>query len=78
MHYNENSDRKQAKTKEGVDRWNVVYPKAHKGEKAVAKKIKECSTHSKHIYTQLETKHTDFMYNLLPQLKYYHYYCRLH
>lgn len=47
MHYNENSNRKQAKTKEGVDRWHIIYPKAHKGEKAVAKQIKESSTHSK-------------------------------
>lgn len=47
MHYNENSKRQQAKTKEGVDRWVVIYPKAHKGEKAIARQIKQSPTHSK-------------------------------
>ena len=47
MHYNENANRKQAKTKGGADRWQIIYPKAHKGEKAVAKQIKESSSHSK-------------------------------
>ena len=47
MHYIENSNRKQAKTKDGVDRWHIIYPKAHKGERVVAKQIKESSTHSK-------------------------------
>lgn len=46
MHYNENSNREQAKTK-GNDRWVVVYPKAYKGEKSIARKVKECSTFGK-------------------------------
>ncbi|CAB3977882.1 Hypothetical predicted protein [Paramuricea clavata] len=45
MHFNENSQRKQAKTKEGEDRWVVIYPKAHKGEKSIARKIKEEATY---------------------------------
>ena len=48
MHYNENANRRQATTSEGVDRWLVVYPKAHKGEKAVVKLLKESPTYSKH------------------------------
>jgi hypothetical protein len=47
MHYNENSARQQAKTKDGVGRWVVIYPKANKGEKAVARQIKESPTHNK-------------------------------
>ena len=41
MHYNENSARKQATTSEGKLRWAVSYPKALKGERAVAKPLKE-------------------------------------
>ena len=37
------------KQKNGLDRWVVVYPKAQKGEKAIAKKIKEAPTFSKLI-----------------------------
>ena len=33
--------------KEGIERWSIVYPKAHKGEKAVAKPLKEKPTYSK-------------------------------
>jgi hypothetical protein len=47
MHFNENSKRDQAKTKQGDDRWFVVYPKAFKGEKAIARQVKECPTFSK-------------------------------
>lgn len=47
MHFNENSKRKQAITKGGDDRWVVIYPKAHKGEKSIAKKVKEDPTYSK-------------------------------
>jgi hypothetical protein len=47
MHYNENANRRQAVTNEGNERWFVVYPKAHKGEKAVAKPVKEKPTYSK-------------------------------
>ncbi|CAB4020840.1 Hypothetical predicted protein [Paramuricea clavata] len=46
MHFNENSKTKQAKTKKESDRWVIIYPKAHKGEKAIAKKIKEAPTFS--------------------------------
>ena len=49
MHFNENSQRKQAKTKNGEDRWAVIYPKVHQGEKSIAKKIKEEATYSKCI-----------------------------
>ena len=49
MHFNENSNRNHAKTKNGLNRWVVVYPKAQKGEKAIAKKIKEAPTFSKLI-----------------------------
>jgi hypothetical protein len=47
MHFNENSQRNQAKTQEGEDRWVVIYPKVHKGEKCIARKIKEEPTYSK-------------------------------
>ena len=47
MHFNENSQRKQAKTQKGDDRWVVIYPKVHQGEKSIARKIKEESTYSK-------------------------------
>ena len=47
MHYNESANRSQAVTKEGIERWSIVYPKAHKGEKAVAKPLKEKPTYSK-------------------------------
>ena len=47
MHFNENSERQQAKTIEGVPRWVVIYPKAHKGEKAIARQIKQNPTYSK-------------------------------
>ena len=47
MHYNENANRRQAVTKEGIERWSIVHPKAHKGEKAVAKPLKEKPTYSK-------------------------------
>lgn len=47
MHFNENANRKQATTKNGRLKWSVVYPKAFKGEKAVAKPLKEKPTYSK-------------------------------
>lgn len=49
IHFNENSKRKQARTKEGSDRLAIIHPKANKGEKAIAKKIKESPTFSKLI-----------------------------
>jgi hypothetical protein len=49
LHYNENSNRKQAKTAEGKLRWAIAYPKAFKGEKAVAKPLKEKPTYSKNF-----------------------------
>ena len=49
LHYNENSNRKQATTSEGKLRWVVAYPKAFKGEKAVAKPLKEKPTYGKNI-----------------------------
>ena len=53
LHYNENANRLQSKTTEGTSRWSISYPKAHKGEKAVAKPIKELPTYSKHIFGAL-------------------------
>lgn len=35
MHYNKNSNRKQAKTKKGELRWTIANPKTFHGEKAV-------------------------------------------
>ena len=49
MHFNENSKKQQAKTQKGLDRWVIIHPKAHKGEKVIAKKIKEAPTFSKLI-----------------------------
>ena len=37
----------QAKTAEGKLRWAIAYPKAFKGEKAVAKPLKEKPTYGK-------------------------------
>ena len=61
MHFNENSQRKQAKTKEGEDRWVVIYPKAHKGEKSIARKIKEEATYSK-----FNSKYSSISHFILP------------
>jgi hypothetical protein len=44
LHYN-NSNRKQATTADGRLRWAVSYPKAFKGENAVAKPLKEKPTY---------------------------------
>lgn len=41
LHYNENAQRRQAQTIDGQLRWSIVYPKAYKGEKAVARPLKE-------------------------------------
>ncbi|KXJ09293.1 hypothetical protein AC249_AIPGENE8778 [Exaiptasia diaphana] len=45
LHYNENSSRPQAKTVDGKLKWAISYPKAFKGEKAVAKPLKEKPTY---------------------------------
>ena len=45
MHYNENSSRKHATTADGKLRWAISYPKAFKGEKAVARPLKEKPTY---------------------------------
>ena len=47
MHYNENANRAQATTGKGDKLWAIAYPKAQKGEKAVAKPLKEQPTYSK-------------------------------
>ena len=49
MHYNENSSRKQATTADGKLRWAISYPKAFKGEKAVAKPLKEKPTYGETV-----------------------------
>ena len=46
MHWNENSGRKVAKTKEGESRFKVAYPKNQKGH-ATAKVVKEDATYGK-------------------------------
>ena len=46
-HFNENPQRKHATTKAGHDQLVVIYPKAHYGEKAIARKIKEDPTCSR-------------------------------
>jgi hypothetical protein len=47
LHYNENSAREQARTRDGKLRWAIKYPKAFKGEKAVAKPVKEKPSYGK-------------------------------
>ena len=47
LHYNENSNRKQATKADGTLRWTIVYPKAFIGEKAVAKPLKKIPTYGK-------------------------------
>jgi hypothetical protein len=49
LYYNKNSNRKQATTADGKLRWAVSYSKAFKGEKAVAKPLKEKPTYSKNF-----------------------------
>ena len=41
IHFNENAKRLQAQRTNSENRWSIVYPKAHKGQKGVAKPIKE-------------------------------------
>jgi hypothetical protein len=48
LHYNENSGRKQAETKEGEKRYALLYPK-YKGGGHIVRKLMEESTFSKCI-----------------------------
>ena len=48
LHYNENANKKQAKTKDGEDRYSVCFPKYKKGGYIVRKIMVE-STHGKYI-----------------------------
>lgn len=41
LHYNENSKRQQARSADGKLRWAITFPKALKGEKAVAKPVRK-------------------------------------
>ena len=50
LHYNENSARKQARTSDNKLCWSITYPKAFKGEKAVAKPVKELPSYGKLCY----------------------------
>lgn len=43
LHYNANSDRKQAKTKDGKDCFVLKFPKARKGEWVVQRKMEPAS-----------------------------------
>ena len=45
LHYNENAARKQAQTLNGELKWSIQYPKANKGEKAVARPLKQKPTY---------------------------------
>ena len=45
MHFNENSNRKQAVTQGGKERWEISYPKYKSG--AVAKTVKKEPTYGK-------------------------------
>ena len=65
LHFNENAKRLQAQTTNGENRWSIVYPKAHKGEKAVAKPIKELPTYSKHC-----TYFVFYLYNIAAMHNY--------
>jgi hypothetical protein len=47
LHFNENGNRQQHKSKEGTPSFTVSYPKAKKGEAAVIKSIKVPPTFSK-------------------------------
>ena len=47
MHFNENGNKIQAKTKKGEKRYHIYYPKAHKGQQAVVKPVKVASTYGK-------------------------------
>lgn len=46
LHFNENSDRAQATTKQGEDRYDVVYPKYKKGG-YIVRKVTVDPTHRK-------------------------------
>ena len=65
MHFNENSQRKQAKTNSGKERWVVIYPKVHQGEKAIARKKKR----KRHIVSVIHQYNTilDTQYFILPR-----------
>lgn len=67
MHFNENSQRKQAKTEKGEDRWVVIYPKVHQGEKSIARKIKEEATYSK----RNKTVEYNIRHSILPRHRYF-------
>lgn len=52
MHFNENSNRKQAVTKEGEHRYRIVYPKYKKGG-YVVKKVVEAPTYGESLVNNL-------------------------
>ena len=47
MHFNENSDREQAKLPDGSERVNIAFPKYKKGEHSIKKILVKC-TYSKY------------------------------
>ncbi len=51
LHFNENSNREQAKTKEGNECYDVVYPKYKKGGHTV-KKVTVKQTYGKGAFTK--------------------------
>lgn len=59
MHYNENENVRQATNSKDINRWYVVYPKAHKGENAVVKPLKERATYSKYNNTKAKTSYVN-------------------
>jgi len=44
LHFNENALKTQAVTRDGEERWTGSYPKAKKGQEAVAKPVMEKPT----------------------------------
>lgn len=54
LHYNENANRSQSKTADGTLKWSVVFPKANKGEKAIAKPLKAKPTYGIITYSIAE------------------------
>ena len=50
LHFNENSGNKQAVKKDGSKKWTISYPKRSKGEKAVAKPVKDGPTFGNCFY----------------------------
>lgn len=51
LHYNENANRAQAKTKTGQERFNLRFPKYKKGEATVVKVLTNTTYGKQHLCT---------------------------